>query len=99
MNKALKQKLEFYNKVLRIARDNDMYMKDVITLYNTLHTSKRMSKLEKKYGLVFDWENKKHFLGRIYVVPLCTVIKGEKVSLKKSRNITKEQYEAESVEV
>lgn len=99
MNKALKQKLEFYNKVLRIARDNQMYMKDVITLYNTIHTSKRMSKLEKKYGLVFDWENKSHFLGRIYLVPLCTVIKGKKVSLKKSRYITKEQYEAESLEV
>lgn len=61
MNKALKQKLKFYNKVLRIARNNEMYMKDVITLYNTIHTSKRMSKLEKKRGLVFDWENKSHF--------------------------------------
>lgn len=99
MNKALKQKLKFYNKVLRIARDNEMYMKDIISLYNTLHTSKRMSKLEKKHGLVFDWENKKHFLDRIYLVPLCTIIKGERVSLKKSRQVTKEQYEAESVEV
>lgn len=99
MNKALKQKLKFYNKVLRIARDNDMYMKDVITLYNTIHTSKRMSKLEKKYGLVFDWENKEVLCDILYLVPLCTIIKGEKVSLEKSRGVTKEQYEAESLEV
>lgn len=99
MNKALKQKLKFYNKVLRIARDNEMYMKDILSLYNTLHTSKHMSKLEKKHGLVFDWENKKVFCDRLYLVPLCTIIKGKKVSLRKSRQVTKEQYEAESVDV
>lgn len=99
MNKALKQKVKFYNKVLRIARDNDMYMKDIISLYNTLHTSKRMLKLEKKHGLVFDWDNKEVFCDRLHLVPLCSIIKGEKVSLKKSRQVTEEQYEAESVEV
>lgn len=99
MNKILKQKQKFYNRVLRIARMNQMYMKDVIRLFNTIHESKRMGKLERKHGVVFDWANKDILGGRLYFVPLCTIIKGKMVSLKKSRGVTKAQYDAESLEV
>jgi hypothetical protein len=99
VNKILKQKQKFYNKVLRIARINQMYMEHVISLYNTLHESKRMDKLERKHGRVLDWDNKGSLGERLYFVPLCTTVKGKMVSLKRSRGITKAQYEAESLEV
>lgn len=99
MNKAIKGKQDFYNKALRLARLNKMYMKDIISLKNTIADSKRNGKIEKKYGRMLDWENKEFFCDRLYLVPIYSLVKGKKVSLNSSLGLTKAQFEAQRLDV